>query len=188
MKKFFLLVLILFPAIIYAQEISNVQKINVYGVDFSHAGLYALTNDNREIKSGLCRINALLEQEPKKYDFAKYLKKGISGFCTESTDEINEAMDAKAMKVVSPDYALTDDQINETLDNLNCEGNDGVGFVLIAELLNKTDEKASFVAVFFDEETKEVIYSKLVTGKTQGFGVRNHWAYCVYQVLKHWKY
>ena len=82
---------------------------------------------------------------------------------------------------------LNDGQIQEIVDGLTCTSND-CGLVLIAENLNKLDERATYLVVFFNANTKEIIYSKRASGKGFGFGVRNHWAGSIYRMLKNWRY
>ena len=169
------------------KDITSVKKVNFFGVDFSRANLYGLKESSATIRSGLERINDLFITERKKYDIGKYFKKEVNNYCLESTDKNNSQLPVKKMFSDTKYIELSDKQIHETIAELDCNS-DECGLVLIAENLNKQDEKATYLIVFFDGETKEVIYSKRASGKAAGFGVRNHWAGSIYRLLKNWKY
>ena len=188
MKKFFLFVFVCLSLNAFAQEdIASVREVNFYGVDFSHANLYGLQESSDAIQSGLERINNLFITEKKKYDISKYLKKEVINYCLTSTDENNANLSVEELFSDNKYVDLDDDQIQQIIDGLSCI-DDNCGLVLIAENLNKKDEKATFRVVFFDGKTKEIIYSKKASGKALGFGIRNHWAGSIHGLLKNWKY
>ena len=173
---------------VFAQvDIKSVKRINFYGVDFSHANLYGLKEYPDDIKNGLERINYLFTTEKKKYDIGKYFQMEEVFYCLETTDERNSRLSIKKMLSNKEFIELNDSQILETISGLDCDNNE-CGLVLIAENLNKKDEKATYLVVFFDGETKEIIYSKRSSGRALGIGVRNHWAGSIYGLMKNWKY
>jgi hypothetical protein len=189
MKKVILFFLICLSAKAFSQDISSVDKINFYGVDFSAASFYGLEESGKTIKNGLCDINDLLKREQKKYDIEKYFKKSLGSYCLGSADAGNEAMDIEAMITDSKDQLkISPEQIEIIVKNLSCGEDNGTGLVFITESLNKPDAKASYYVVFFKEDTKEIIYSKNVVEKAGGFGFRNYWASTIYKIMKDWKY
>jgi hypothetical protein len=189
MKKVILFFLICFSAKAFAQDISTVDNINFYGVDFSVASFYGLEESDEAIKNGLCDINSLLNREQNKYNVKKYFKKTVDNYCLESTDANNEAMDVGAMISYSEDrLIISQEQIEAIVKNLSCGENNGVGLVFIAESLEKANKQASYQVVFFNEDTKGIIYSKGVAAKAGGFGFRNYWASTIYKIMKDWKY
>jgi hypothetical protein len=84
--------------------------------------------------------------------------------------------------------AITEAGILEIISSLSTENNGAAGLVFIAETLSKTNQSGTFHVVFFDEATKQIIYSRKVTGKAGGFGVRNYWAASIYSILKKWNW
>ncbi|GHT62954.1 hypothetical protein AGMMS50239_17780 [Bacteroidia bacterium] len=189
MRKVILFFFICLSAKAFSQDISSVDKINFYGVDFSAASFYGLEESWKTIKNGLCDINALLKREQKKYDIEKYFKKSLGSYCLESADADNEAMNVEAMITNSKDQLkISPEQIEIIVNNLSCSEGNGTGLVFIAESLDKPNTKASYYIVFFKEDTKEIIYSKNVVEKAGGFGFRNYWASTIYKIMKDWKY
>jgi hypothetical protein len=174
---------------VFAQkDITSVSNINFYGVDFSHANLFGLSETPEAIESGLCRINNLFLSEAKKYNVEKYFKKTVLAYCLESVNKNNERMSASQLPSENKSAELSEEQIDEILSGLSCGKNDQTGLVFIAENLSKPTEKATYRIVFFDEKTKEIIFQKQLTGKPGGFGIRNFWAASVLKVMKDWKY
>jgi len=188
MKKFLLLLAACFSINAFAQNnITSIHKVNFYGVDFSHANLYGLEESPDAIKLGLERINQLFIKEKKKYDIGRYFKKEVVNYCFESTDRNNGQISVEKQYSYDRYFELSTNQVQKIINNLSCKS-DGYGLVFIAESLNKVDETASYLVVFFDGKTKKIIYSKRASGKAKGFGVRNHWAGSIYDLLKSWKY
>jgi hypothetical protein len=57
--------------------------------------------------------------------------------------------------------------------------------------MSKTNKEAYVHATLIDLSTKKVLLTERFTGKAQGFGFRNYWAYTIYKVLNsidHGKY
>ena len=188
MKKIFLFVITCLSVNAFAQgDIASVQKVIFYGVDFSHANLYGFRDSPGTIKSGLERINDLFISESKKYDIGKYFKKTVIKHCLESTDKNNAKLSVEKMLSDTRYVELNDKQIRKIIADLSCCG-DECGLVLIAENLNKAEENATYLVVFFNGNTKEIIYSKRASGKAIGFGIRNHWGGSIYKLMKDWKY
>lgn len=173
----------------FAQDdITSVKEVNFYGVDFSQTNLFGLEESVEAIQSGLNKINILFLSEAKKYDIGKYFKKNAVNYCLESTDRNNAKIDIHKMVSNNPLVEITPDQVSSVLASLSCENYSGTGLVIIAENLNKPDITATYLVVFFDEQTKDIIYQKTVAAKPRGFGFRNYWAGSLYQILRNWKY
>ena len=150
---------------------------------------YGLEESDEIIKNGLCDINGLLNREQNKYDVQKYFRRTVDNYCLKSTDDNNEAMNVGAMISDSKDrLKISQEQIETIVRNLSCGENNGTGLVFITESLDKANKQASYQVVFFNENTKEIIYSKDVAAKAGGFGFRNYWASTIHKIMKNWKY
>ena len=68
--------------------------------------------------------------------------------------------------------------------NYSIEEKSGNGFIVIATLLDKSANKASYKVVLFDIETREILKEKEFTSKAGGFGLRNFWARTIYTLTK----
>ena len=185
MKKIILLAVIFVSASTFAKDIASISEVKFYGVDFSRANLFGMEESPEAVRMGLKRINNLFLAERNKYNVSERVKKKIAKHCFDATDENNEKMKVEFSS--APYVELSDERIGEALAGQSC-GNDGTGLVIIAETLNKPDEKAIYRIVFFDENTKEIIHSKRVVGNVGGFGIRNYWAKSVLGALKNWKH
>ena len=60
---------------------------------------------------------------------------------------------------------------------------EGYGAVLIANILNKATNRATYDVVIFDITTGQVLCDQKVTRPAQGFGLRNFWAHSVHGAL-----
>ncbi|MDR3218912.1 MAG: hypothetical protein LBU22_08025 [Dysgonamonadaceae bacterium] len=189
MKKILFIFLLSVTVNCFSQnDLTSIQEINFYGVDFSHANLFGLEESPGTIKSGLVRINDLFISEMKKYDISRYFKKGVLNYCLKATDENNDKIVVGRLVSEAPFVELSEDEISGVLASLDCKDGNGVGLVFIAENLNKPRKTASYIVAFFDESTKRVLYKKSVSGKPFGFGIRNFWAGSIFQIMKNWKY
>jgi hypothetical protein len=173
-----------------AQDIkmSEVKEINFYGVDFSLATAPDVKETPAQFKSGIVRINDLLYREVKKYDFQKYLNKTILVYNFAVTDSNNSNIDANVLTARIVQKEISEADIRQIIAPLSTENEATVGFVIIAEVLSKVKQSGTFHVVFFDEATKEIVYSRKVTGNAGGFGVRNYWAASIANILKRWNW
>lgn len=55
---------------------------------------------------------------------------------------------------------------------------------MIATLLDKSTNKATYKVVLFDVETRKILKEKEFTSKAGGFGLRNFWARTIYTLTK----
>jgi len=86
------------------------------------------------------------------------------------------------------DYQLLDESmVKSIVKHYDFEGKTGLGFVLIAEGMSKGREEASYWATFVDMKTKNVVFTRRITGKAGGFGFRNYWAGSMKSVFKSMK-
>lgn len=176
------------PLGMYAQ--TNIKSLSVdvfYGVDFSNTKVCGADETDEQFRKAFGGINGLFISESKKYDVSKAFKKE---FRTLDLDvAIMRSADAKLERSKPNEVCeMTDDQVNDILSAYGAPGEDGVGVLIIAELLSKKDLTASYNVVFFDIATKNVLYFNRVSGSPGGFGLRNFWAGSVKDMLRCWKY
>lgn len=83
------------------------------------------------------------------------------------------------------DYQLLDEaMIKAMVKKYDFGDKTGLGFLLVAEGMSKGREEASYWATFVDMKTKNVVFTKRITGKAGGFGFRNYWAGSMKSVFK----
>ena len=172
-------------------------KVQVYsytylGIDYSQAkfiGDFAHFSDAGKtsmvyIKTEYFgRWNAVVENESEKYDIAGAMRKGNMKY------DINQAAKINSKTVVEDMEAsyyeeLTRNNIEELVKNYSISSKEGIGFIFIAEYLNKTQENACFHFVAFNMNSREVLIHKRYIGVVGGFGLRNYWIRPVYEVIR----
>lgn len=187
MKKLVLVIALLVSICSFAQKkelLKDIEAINFYGVDFSHAKVYGAKESGEHFKYAFQDINNLFITEAKKYDVAKYLKKRVLGVYIDGVKA--RISDLKADDIFTTDaaYQLDDNTIKDIVKSLSVKESDGTGVIIIAERLSKAKNRGYFDVVFFDIKTRNIIDSWKADGKAQGFGLRNFWAHSVREVLK----
>ncbi|MBL4704307.1 MAG: hypothetical protein JKY54_07285 [Flavobacteriales bacterium] len=96
---------------------------------------------------------------------------------------MNKEVDVAA-NIQSDSYAISKDKIESHVKSYDGVEGEGVGIVFIVESLNKLEQAGFMWVTFFDEKTKEIIYTERMSGAAQGFGIRNYWAGTFYNVVK----
>ena len=82
------------------------------------------------------------------------------------------------------------EQINiaEIIRNYQIKETSGRGFIVIAALLDKSVNRATYKIVLFDVETREILKEEEFTSKAGGFGLRNFWANTIYTLTKKFRF
>jgi len=78
---------------------------------------------------------------------------------------------------------LKPEDIKKHVKSYDLSGKKGIGLVFVMEGMSKTNKEATMYVTLVDMASKKVLLSEQMTGKAQGFGLRNYWAYTVYKVL-----
>ncbi len=187
MKKIILFFCLAIGISCYAQDksaLSTISNIKFYGVDFSLAQFYGVSETPTELLNAFNGINQLFISEPKKYDVEKFTGKRVAEVSLEAVSQINSKIDPNKLMTTDKHYTVTPEAIAGAVKALPIKQEPGTGMVMLALLMDKAEKNGSYQLVFFNTETKEIIASWLADGKAQGFGLRNYWAYSAYKALK----
>lgn len=178
-KTVFIIACSLFFITLGAQEKSKTYI--VYGIDYAHTKVHAADESVDEFARAFEAINSLLISEPDKYDFSRMVNSKV---------QVN--IEPILKKLSTTDYAqLT--TYSTAIEPLDCAPivaaydlphTEGIGVVLIAKMLNKAKDKATYDIVLFDIATREILIQREAVGDAGGFGLRNFWANSVYKILK----
>lgn len=185
MKKMMMFMFLLLAGLVHAQDkssLKDIDELTFFGVDFSMAKVYGAEESAAQFKEAFTGINNLFLREPKKYDTAKAFKAVVTTNVTPSLKLI-DSIDASTLFAESNNYSLSDEEIAEHLSKFDTRDAEGYGALFMAGLLDKGNNRATYTVVLFNIGTKEVIDSRSFTEKARGFGLRNFWAYPVYQTL-----
>lgn len=163
-------------------------EVNYYGVDFSRAKTFGASETGAQFVKAFGDINTLVIGEWKKYNVAKYLNKQVAIQDIAVAQRANNSIDQAQIPTTSSMYSLTNEDIAAMVKAYDIRETNGTGLVILGELLNKQNNRGSYVVVLFDIASREVLYHKSMQGKAGGFGLRNFWAGALYNVLKMWRY
>lgn len=184
MKKLVLLFFLAVSLAGYGQNLKNAE-VYFYGIDFSHAKVYGAEESPSQFLEAFYGINRLFLSEPKKYDVGKRLRVQLKGVDLDPVEQVNKDTETTGLILNGfGGYQLTDEQIADAVKQLPLKETSGIGLVFIAEILNKSSQRAKYYATFFDIETRNIIDVWEGKGKAQGFGLRNYWARSVYNMMK----
>lgn len=159
------------------------------GIDFSKASYIGDpgTVSPSEMKQMFSNINILMIKEPKKYNFKGVFRKNNMESNISFTEEQNKNIDPDKIQTFdSRNFnKLNPNSIQEIINEYKFSPQDkGVALLFVIEGLNKMTEEAAMWPVFFNMETKEIIFTERLIGKSSGIGFRNHWAGAVHNTLE----
>ena len=130
------------------------------------------------------RINDIIENEPKRYDFAKYLKKTTVYYETEMLNESNAIIFGNIFVPSAPNLqSFTTEEIADLVADYSLRDNEGIGVALIVRAMNRTKGKLTANLTYIDMADKTVLYSKEFTVNAGGVEWAAYWANAVRRLL-----
>lgn len=166
-----------------ASEVLNNTDIPIYyfGIDFTKTKLIGdpTANTTDIVQRQFAGINALIVNEPKKYEVAGAFRRSEMNSDLSFTDKRNEKSDPdKLLSSSSEDYnLLKESDIQALIKGFNGGDKKGVGLVFIVDGMSKSKKAISIWVTLFDIQAHKVILTKRVEGAVgMGFGFRNYWA------------
>lgn len=187
MKKVVFFIALLVSVSCFAQNkaaLKDIETINFYGVDFSKGKVYGASESGDQFKSAFQEINTLFIAEARKYDVAKFFKRRVVGVHIDDARARIATRNTDDIFTTDSEFSLDDNAIKGILSSLSVKEADGTGVIIIAERINKAQNRAYYRVVFFDVKTRGIIDSWKSSGKGKGFGLRNFWAQSVREVMK----
>lgn len=158
------------------------------GLDFTLVKVVADQDEwvNGKPQDMFKRWNELMINEQQKYNIAEALQRTEVKFALDVTMDHNAALPADNIFV---QQSLSEDQVTKedvvaVVKSYDFKGNTGIGFMFVAQSLDRPKEKGVWRIVFINMETKEIIHSMQMAAPSSGFGLRNYWASTVYGIIK----
>jgi hypothetical protein len=197
MKKVLTLLLVGLASLVYGQKAedlfsTNDVRITWLGVDFSNVKLIGDFShfsgigekSSSQIKNHyFASWNRLILNEREKYDIRGRLRKDDIFYDIDLVMSRNENAPLADMESYNnPNY--TQEDIVKFINEYDVKEKSGIGIVLVAESLNKSETEAYFHFVAINLATKEVLMQQRFRGEPKGFGIRNYWAGAIYDVLE----
>ncbi len=162
------------------------------GIDYSHCKLIgnfaefadAGRKSTWQIRdSYFPKWNAIIMNEPDKYDVRGMLRRGDMGFDIEMITNINAQTSLAEMEVFSP-VIYSDEDIQSFVNQYTFKDQNGIGVVFIAESMNKTIPEAWYHFVAIDMGSGKVILNARLRGQPSGVGLRNYWANSIHYAIR----
>ncbi|SFE15018.1 hypothetical protein SAMN05518672_104667 [Chitinophaga sp. CF118] len=156
------------------------------GVDFTLAKVQGEVASANEIRDKFEAINTVIATEVKKYDVAGAFQRSTSTNELSMINKLNESASTEKMKtdnLSDLEKNVKPEDVNKHVKAYDLSGKKGIGLVFIIDGMSKTNKEATMYVTLIDLASKKVLMAERMTGKAQGFGLRNYWAYTVYKVL-----
>ncbi|MVT11801.1 hypothetical protein [Chitinophaga tropicalis] len=156
------------------------------GVDFSLTKIQGEAATAAEIQDKFEPINSVIITETKKYDIAEAFRRSTVTNDLEAIKKVNDAISADKIKtdnIADVEKGLTPADIGKHVSAYKLSGKKGIGLVFIMDGMSKANKEAYVYVTLLDLATKKVLLTERITGKAQGFGFRNYWAYTIFKVL-----
>ena len=175
----------------FAQTFTDIfdsaSTITYLGIDYTHVKIFG-EKDNEVIDivdRQFNNINQLVLTESSKYNLKKTFKKNNLPNDLSFVTERNKTIDTTTVApgdIVSI-FHLTVNDIHNIVRHYNFGGKTGIGFLFIMESMSKLDERGTVYCTFIDMASKKVLFTKRLTEKAGGFGLRNYWARPIYEAI-----
>jgi len=166
---------------------SSSEPLTYLGIDFTQARVIGepVTDANDMRDRNFPAINAVVVNEPKKYDIAAAFHKTVNTDLA-LVNKHNETTNTATLKSDNAsDYnRLKQEDVEKLVKGYNFNGKKGVGLLFVMDGMSKAEKAANVYVTLVDMGTKKVLLAEKVEGKAQGFGFRNYWAYTIHKVLE----
>lgn len=157
------------------------------GIDFSEARLIGSEgfSDPYDIhRRFFSAWNNLILSESDKYNIREFYKKKDVINDLSVVNERNEMPDPDEL-VINESYSFEEGRVEAIVKEYDLKKKeDGVGLVYIVESFDKTGVLATVNVVFFDIQTRKILWKEQYQEKPGGFGLRNYWAGAIMKVMK----
>jgi hypothetical protein len=167
-------------------------RVRWLGVDFSHVKLIGeFSHFNGVGDKSIVQLkeryfpawNKLILNEREKYDIKGMLRRDKMIYDVDMIFKLNANAALEELESYNtPEYSK--DEITKFISGYDTNEKDGVGAVLIAETLNKSEQEAYFHFVVINMSDKKILVHQRLRGEPGGFGLRNYWAGAIYDVMK----
>lgn len=181
-------IMILFCMTVTAQDKFNLSEINsltFYGIDFSLAKVYGGKDTGHQYWTTYSDINELFIDKPKTFSIEKRLGIPVDVISLQAVNEVNKQINPDKIKIDTPTYMPTKEQIDQAVKNLPILSQDEkVGLVVIALFLNKEDNRGTYQFVVFNTKTRDIIEEWTNSGAGMGYNLKSYWGVSVYNAIK----
>ena len=137
------------------------------------------------IKSYISAWNYIFLTEPQKFNVARATHRTYVDNAISVTGKANDAINRDLVSKNHADFkTLTEQNIADLVKNYDYQGKTGIGMLFFIEGMDKDTNTEGAWVTFVDMNSKTLLYTTYLTGKTGGMGFRNHWADATFRILK----
>ncbi|HEV7230419.1 MAG TPA: hypothetical protein VGO45_03760 [Bacteroidia bacterium] len=196
MKKitFIFCTLMLYVVSTYAQytakDVFTKDEIVWYGLDFSKAKFVGALDKNGKITGNEVKTkwmpawNSLVVNEPQNFDFKKAMDKASVYYDMKPVEEVNSKIVTDNIMTLNAVKLSKEEAMKAIAAYGPGEKKEGIGLVFVVESFDKPADRGNFWVVFFDIQTKKVLFAEHAEGKGVGVGIRNFWGGSVKGAIK----
>jgi len=130
--------------------------------------------------------NEIIQAEAGKYDLNKAFSVATVHYNMENTILRSQERDMSGIIQFDP-YTIDEEQVKGIVMLNTDPSADMVGAMLVMETLNKIEEESTMWLAVFNLASGEILYMRKYSGAVGGFGFRNYYARCHYNVIKNLK-
>ncbi|MBL4624441.1 MAG: hypothetical protein JKY42_04810 [Flavobacteriales bacterium] len=170
------------------EELFTEREMVYYGVDFKNVrmiGTHSFNDSQYIVEHNFESINSQIVKEYTKFNWKQAFKKATLIIDLEMVEYPNRNVDPFTI-VTDEIYTISIEQVQQIVSEYNPNQQEGIGYIIIMETLNKTNELGSMYFTFFDIKTKKVLLTEKKIGIASGFGTRNYWMKPIYEGLRQW--
>jgi len=177
-----------------AQVFDGQTPITWLGLDFTQAKFIGAAADygkadevnNERITHFFTRSwNYLFMDQPKKFDVAKAVHRATVQYRIEVTQKVDDTIKKEFFtKDPARFKTLTEQNIGDLVKNYDYQGNTGIGMLFFVDGISKSTSQEGVWVTFVDMQSKTVLYTTYMVGKSGGMGFRNNWADATYKILQ----
>jgi len=165
--------------------------IDFIGLDFSEVKLIGSISSYEpayEVKRRFFpEWNDMFYSQPEKFDVGTFLRKYRVHYSTENMVSINDKVDANELISGRPTKEFTRVKLQEIINNYNFEFENEVAMVFVINSLDKPRKQTKLNVVFFNTNSKNILFSTQIVTEPAGGGFRNYWIGSIYHALKELK-
>jgi len=157
--------------------VKNIETIFYYGVDFSHVRVSDGPKVSRSLEYSKVYPSAWIAYLEKEMVHNGYIQGVLrkKGFYYKQDEIYAVSIKVVPNFIIGQRYSFTFDTIKNAIKEYDLHQKSGVGLVLIPEVFNKPEENAKTWIVFFDIQSREILWSTKVTGNCKHMGYTAHW-------------
>lgn len=175
------------PLTITKGQILSNMKITFLGIDLTDAkfvGSYEVWKSVDEVKGLNPQWNQLMVSEADKYNLRKAFRRDDIEYKVDICIDHNNGLNYDdRITMTSEDKPLSDQEIQNIVSNYDFKDLTGLGLMFMIESFDKTRSEGTMDVVFVNLNTQEVVYTERLSGPSAGFGLRNHWARSILEVI-----